>query len=65
MQIKIKCIECQKVYGLDVDDTGYDAWREGMLIQKALPEMSKDDRELLISSICGTCFDAIFASEGE
>jgi len=36
-------------------------WKAGkMHIQEALPEFSADDRELLLSSICGTCYDKIF-----
>lgn len=30
------------------------------LIQDAIPSLSVDDRELLISGICGPCFDSLF-----
>jgi hypothetical protein len=35
-------------------------WRNGKLIQDAMPTLSVDDREFLISGICGKCFDEMF-----
>jgi hypothetical protein len=32
-------------------------------IQNALPNISDNDRELLLSGICGECFDKIFEEE--
>ena len=39
---------------------GYHAWRRGLLIQNALPEISANDREFLISGISPVTFDSIF-----
>ena len=38
-------------------------WQNGSLIQDAMPYLSADERELLISGTCGTCFDKMFGSE--
>ena len=38
---------------------------EGRMRQDALPELSCDERELLISGTCGACFDKLFPSEDE
>jgi len=36
-------------------------WKAGGInIQDALPDFSTDERELLLSSICGTCYDKMF-----
>lgn len=51
------CNECGKTKRLRVNAAGYDRWRGGMLIQDALPELTADDRELLITSTCGECYD--------
>jgi hypothetical protein len=48
------------VYKLTVSLAEYLAWCEGKLIQKAMPELTKDERELLISGTCGPCFDRLF-----
>lgn len=41
----------------DVDLDGYLAWRDGALIQQALPDMSPRQRELLISGTCDDCWN--------
>jgi len=35
-------------------------WREGKYIQNAMPYLSADEREILVSGICGDCFDKMF-----
>ena len=39
------------------------AWENGDLIQNAMPYLSADEREVLISGTCGPCFDRMFGSE--
>ena len=39
------------------------AWRGGMLIQDAFPDMSVDDREFLISGTCPACWEQLFKEE--
>jgi hypothetical protein len=39
-------------------------WKDGELIQDAMPYLSADEREILISNICGLCFEQMFG-EGE
>ena len=39
---------------------GFNSWLHGELIQKALPELTKDERELLVSGTCAQCFDKMF-----
>lgn len=63
MQLEVKCIECKKVYKVTVPDEGFYRWVGGEKIQHALPSLSADDRELLMSHMCGKCFDKLFAEE--
>lgn len=60
MTITKRCESCKRVYNFKVSVIGYNAWRNGTLIQRALPELAPDLRELLISDMCGTCFSKIF-----
>jgi hypothetical protein len=67
MIIEIKCKTCKKLYTVVVEQADYDTWQsDGRTggpkrhIQNALPYLSADDRELLISQTCGPCFDALF-----
>ena len=59
--IAAPCLMCKKVWELVVPAAGYERWQAGTLIQVALPELSLDEREILISKICGKCYDAMFA----
>lgn len=63
MIVEIKCKICGKTHMFEVNPKGYKLYEEGMLIQKALPELTPNQRELMISQICGTCFDKIFEND--
>jgi hypothetical protein len=63
--ISVSCRECLQKKQFDVETAHYDAWAAGALIQRAMPEISEDDRELLISGMCGTCFDSMFEDDAE
>ena len=63
VKILAKCMFCKKEHLIEIPKSGYDAWYRGFPIQDALPMLSADDRELLVSGICGTCYDKIFPEE--
>lgn len=63
--IPVQCRICQDVHYVDVPVAGFIAWQNGDLIQDSLPELSADQRELLISGTCGTCWDEMFGSSDE
>lgn len=56
----VKCWNCEVSREITTTAAGWKAWRSGELIQDAMPEVSADDRELLISGTCGKCFDEMF-----
>lgn len=60
MEKEVTCICCgtKKVYHLRLDRVL--AWRSGMLIQDAFPELSAEDREFLISGLCPKCWNNLF-----
>ena len=43
----------------------YHAWENGALAQNAFPYLSANEREMLISGICPTCWDNMFPPEEE
>ena len=63
--VAVPCRLCDTVHDLTVNVEGFVNWQAGELIQEALPELSCDERELLISGTCVTCFDKLFPSEDE
>ena len=66
MIVKTKpCIGCLKVSEVEVSDSGFHEWHGGAHVQDAFPELSSDDREMLISGTCPKCWDEIFADEDD
>jgi hypothetical protein len=54
--ISTSCPFCGVKNLVRVPQEQYDNWNSGMLIQNAMPNMSADDRELLMTGICNDCF---------
>lgn len=54
--VSATCPFCGQKQHTKVDLSGFLAWRSGVLIQDALPELSADDRELLLTGICQDCW---------
>lgn len=71
MNVTITCKSCKKEQNILVaDEAAYARWKEsrtkgeaGNYIQNAFPELTPDEREILISGICGTCFDNLFGPD--
>lgn len=61
----LSCRRCGNSFALKVGIMDYLAWEDGKLIQDAMPYLSKEERELLVSGTCGECFDAMFAISEE
>lgn len=63
-KIEDKCVICGKTVSFLVPTTGYNKWAEdGEYIQNALPHLSPDQREFMISRICRACFDKTFEED--
>ena len=59
--LSIVCKECDKEIAITVNKIDYDNYLTGTInIQKAFPYLSDDNRELILSGICGKCFDLLF-----
>lgn len=63
MTVAVPCHICQEIVELTVPVEGFIAWQRGDYIQDAMPELSADDREMLISGTCPKCWDELFPSD--
>jgi hypothetical protein len=54
------CPICKKVNSVTVKKKDYDRWRAGTLIQNAFPYLKPDEREILKTGICNSCWDKMF-----
>jgi hypothetical protein len=57
------CRECDTMYYFVAEKQDVVDWQNGGLIQNILPYLNMDIRELLISGICGKCFDEMFGED--
>jgi hypothetical protein len=63
--IFVKCPHCHEMNEVAASVDGFRRWQEGEYIQDALPELSCDEREMLISGICPDCWVEIFGEDDE
>ncbi len=57
------CRVCKNQVEMQVHAEDVAAWENGELIQNAMPYLSADEREVLISGTCGPCFDKMFGGD--
>ena len=62
--LKPMCLQCGTTVHISVLQPDFEKWQGGELIQNAMPYLSPDEREILISGTCGPCFDRMFG-EGD
>ena len=63
LEVTNLCTMCNHHATVVVDIVGYARWRQGELIQIALPETSPEEREILITGTHPECWDELFGGE--
>lgn len=58
--VDIQCPFCGKLHSVKVEENHYLDWKDGELVQNAMPELSPTEREQLISGMCPTCQKEVF-----
>lgn len=58
-----KCRITGEVYSITVPMKGYRLWQAGELIQNAMPELSAEDREFLISGTSPNGWKKLFGDD--
>lgn len=56
--IRATCITCGEEFQFIVDKQDYEEWRNGKPVQLAFPYLTLGEREVLISGMCGICWDS-------
>lgn len=65
MLVRTRCPKCRTASVVKVDSKGYEAWCGGALIQEALPQLSNDDREKLMTGYDQKCWDELYTMGGD
>jgi hypothetical protein len=73
-EFKVTCRWCKQEQVIDMSKIGDTSvvslrlgeWTHGRLIQNAFPQLTNDERELIISQTCAKCWESLFSdSEDE
>jgi hypothetical protein len=56
------CPSCGATSTVEVPVGGFTAWKQGELIQRALPGLTKDQRETLMTGFHPACWNKVFGS---
>jgi hypothetical protein len=59
------CTVCGEYEVWSLDRKAVESWQAGEYIQNAFPEMSMQDREVLITGTHPACWDKLFPEEDE
>lgn len=65
MTIITECPWCGEEHEVEVPFESYLAWQSGESIQVAMPQLSANEREMLISGVCPECWKKAFSYEEE
>lgn len=63
--IPVPCGWCETVSHVTVDRHHHKAWLAGGLAQDAMPDLTVENREILISTTCASCQEGMFADWDE
>ena len=63
--IVTRCPFCGRGNEVEVNEEDYWDWIDDTLVQVAFPYLSAEEREMLISGICPTCWDKMFGGDEE
>lgn len=67
MTFQIECVNCHQLIDVPISEKEYWHWHfhqaELPLIQHHFPELTDSEREILISGVCGKCFDVMFSND--
>lgn len=58
--VQTVCPVCRTPRAVTVPKDGYARWKDGVLIQKAMPSLTDDEREALMTGICDPCWNSTF-----
>ena len=61
IQVITTCPTCSAENHVECKAKDYQSWFEGKVIQEAMPYLSVDQRELLQTGICTTCWSDMFS----
>ena len=56
----LECVTCSQEKSIEANPRDVESWRDGELIQNAMPYLDADQREMFISGVCDSCWSKIY-----
>lgn len=63
VELKRTCCFCDGSTAIVLDKDKFDRWLYGEWVQNVWPELSADDREMLVTGTHAECWDKLFEEE--
>jgi len=60
-----RCPLCGRANEVEVNENDYFDWDDGAHVQVAFPYLSANEREMLVSGICPTCWNKMLPPDPE
>lgn len=61
LKARAVCVKCETTVTMEFTLAQYYNWKYGgFMIQVAMPQLKYDKREILMSNVCGACYDKLF-----
>ena len=60
IDVEMTCPFCGAEHSVEVNLAGFEAWQNGELIQRVMPDLMPTEREQLISGLCPKCQAKMF-----
>ncbi len=57
VKVTVPCMTCKREFSITLPSQGLRDYKFGKLMQQCFPNLDGNMRELLITGICGECFD--------
>lgn len=64
-ELQVTCSECGATFVYKINGKDLFDYEKGKHIQDAFPYLDDDARELILSGVCGKCFDKMFSEEDD
>lgn len=63
MVVERSCPKCKVMQQVTVSEIAYKAWQGGQFVQDAFPNLTANEREVLMTGICPKCWDEMFKED--
>lgn len=65
VRITVRCPSCAQQNPVVVPKESWERFQSGVFVQRAFPDLPPEEREMLLSGFCPTCWNEMFPPDDE